>query len=174
MKNYFAIGKLVATFGFRGEMIMKQNLGKKTSLKGLESIFLEENKDQFIPYFIQSTKIKNDDEIYITIEGYDTKEKAAKLLQKQVWMSASDFEKFSGKSAPISFLGYRVINNGKELGEIHEVIEQPHQMLCNINIAGKEVLIPLHEETLRRIDKKKRTIEVELPEGLLEVFGVQD
>jgi 16S rRNA processing protein RimM len=44
MDNYFKIGKLAATFGLEGQLVLEHNLGKKTSLKGLENIFLEENK----------------------------------------------------------------------------------------------------------------------------------
>jgi 16S rRNA processing protein RimM len=56
------------------------------------------------------------------------------------------------------------------LGKILEVIEQPHQLLCRIEVQGKEALIPLHEETILKIDKKKQQVIVELPEGLLEIY----
>jgi len=56
------------------------------------------------------------------------------------------------------------------LGKILEVIEQPHQVLCRIDLNGKEALIPLHEETIVKIDKKKSQVVVELPEGLLEIY----
>jgi len=50
------------------------------------------------------------------------------------------------------------------------VIEQPHQLICRINLNNKEALIPLHEETIKKIDKKKKEVLVELPEGLLDVY----
>ena len=56
------------------------------------------------------------------------------------------------------------------LGTILEVIEQPHQLLCRIDIEGKEVLIPLHEDTIQKIDRKARQVVVVLPEGLLDVY----
>jgi 16S rRNA processing protein RimM len=37
-------------------------------------------------------------------------------------------------------------------------------------LAGKEALVPLHEQTLRRVDAKRREVHVELPEGLLDVY----
>jgi 16S rRNA processing protein RimM len=51
-----------------------------------------------------------------------------------------------------------------------EVIEQPHQVLCRIDLGGKEALIPMHEQTLRRVDQRKREVHVELPDGLLDVY----
>jgi 16S rRNA processing protein RimM len=168
MNQYFKIGKLAATFGVQGQLVLEHSLGKKTSLKGLEIIFIEEKKDTFLPYFITATKIKNDKEIYISLEGIQTKEGAH--FKKEVWLSEIDFKKFAAGAAPISLLGFMIINNEVELGEVLEVIEQPHQVLCSILIDGKEALIPIHEDSLEKIDKKSRKLYVNLPDGLLEIY----
>jgi len=49
MNQYRNIGKLVASFGLKGELILHHHLGKKTSLKGLEVIYLEEKKKEMLP-----------------------------------------------------------------------------------------------------------------------------
>ena len=149
--------------------MLQHHLGKKTSLKSLETVFIEENKSEMLPYFIEHAKIKSGTEIFLKLEGVDAKESAQKLLQKELWLTEEDFLKHAGKSAPISFVGFHLIDNGDDLGEIAEVIEQPHQILCKIYIGGKEALIPIHEETLENIDKKKRELHVVLPDGLLDV-----
>lgn len=170
MVNYLSVGKIAATYGFSGEVILKHHLGKKTSLKGLETIFVEKQKDEMLPYFLQSVKIKSADELYVKIEGIDTKEAARILLQKQVWLPEEDFHRYAGKSAPVSLLGFHIISDNEDLGEILEVIEQPHQLLCRIDLEGKEALIPVHEETLKKIDKKNRKVLLDLPDGLLDIF----
>lgn len=170
MTEYFKIGKLVSAFGLKGELILKHHLGKKTSLKGLQAIFVEERKESFIPWFIESAKIKSNDEIYLKLADVNVREQATKLTQKEVWIPEPDFKKFSAKSSPINLLGYDVVEEGKVLGKILEVIEQPHQLLCRIDIEGKEVLIPLNENTIRKVDKKALQVIVELPEGLLEIY----
>ena len=170
MTEYFKIGKLVSAFGLKGELILKHHLGKKTSLKGLQAIFIEERKESFIPWFIESTKIKSEDEVYLKIVDVNVREQAIKLTQKEVWIPEADFKKLSAKSSPINLLGYDVVEDGKVLGKILEVIEQPHQLLCRIDIEGKEVLIPLNENTIRKVDKKALQVIVELPEGLLEIY----
>jgi 16S rRNA processing protein RimM len=170
MNNYRNIGKIVAAYGLKGDLILLHQLGKKTSLKGLEIIFLEEKNAEMLPYFIEVVKIKNEKELYIKLEGVNTKEMAGKLLQKEVWLTEEEFEKYAGKSAPISLVGYRLVNEGDDLGEILEVIEQAHQVLCRIELQGKEVLIPLHEKTLQKVDRKKKQVFVILPAGLLDVY----
>jgi 16S rRNA processing protein RimM len=170
MTEYFKIGKLVTTFGLKGELVLKHNLGKKTALKGLTALFIEERKESFIPWFIESTKVKTEEEIYIKLEGINTREQAIKLAQKEVWLPEPDFKKFSARSSPINLLGFEIIEEDKSLGKILEVIEQPHQLLCRIEWNGKEALIPLHEETILKLDKKKHQVIVELPPGLLEIY----
>ena len=170
MTEYFKIGKLVGTFGLKGELVLKHSLGKKTSLKGLKAMFVEEPKDSFIPWFIESTKIKNEEEIYIKLEGINTREQAIKLTPKEVWVPEEEFKKFSAKSSPINLLGYDIIEGEQVLGKILEVIEQPHQILCRIELNNREVYIPLHQETIQKIDNKKQQVIVLLPPGLLEIY----
>ena len=170
MTEYFKIGKFVSVFGLKGELILKHNLGKKTSLKGLQAIFIEDRKDTFLPWFIESTKIKSAEEIYIQLQDVITREAATKLAQKEVWLAEADFKKFAAQSAPINLLGFAIIENKKVLGTILEVIEQPHQLLCRIEINNKEVLIPLNEDTIQKIDKKQKQVIVQLPEGLLAIY----
>jgi len=92
-------------------------------------------------------------------------------MQKRIWLTQEDFNKYASKSAPIMLLGFHIINGQDDLGEILEVIEQPHQVLCRIDINGKEALIPVHEDFLQKIDKKKKQVHVELPDGLLDIYS---
>ena len=170
MTEYFKIGKFVGTFGLKGELVLKHNLGKKTSLRGLKAIFIEERKESFIPWFIESSKIKNEEETYLKLEGINIKEQAIKLVQKEVWLPETEFKKFSAKASPINLLGYDIVEGEQVLGKILEVIEQPHQVLCKIEFNTKEAYIPLHEETIKKIDKKKQQVIVVLPPGLLEIY----
>lgn len=170
MAQYFKIGKLVASFGLKGELVLQHSLGKKSSFKGLEAIFLEETTDNFMPYFIEKTSIKNDKETYIKLEGIDVPEAARKLTPKEVWLQEADFQKYTHKAAPIALLGFEIIDGATPLGQIIEVIEQPHQILCTIIYKGKEALIPVHQESLKKMDTKNKKIFVQLPQGLLEIF----
>ena len=170
MAGYLSIGKIVAVHGLKGELLLKHELGKKTSLKGLQAVFIEDKKDSFIPWFIESTTIKSEEEIYLKLEGVNNREAAAKLTQKKIWLPEADFKKYASKSSPAGLLGYTIIDQGQSLGQILEVIEQPHQLLCRLEVQGKEVLIPLHEDSLEKVDHRKKQVVVELPEGLLDIY----
>ncbi len=171
MKDYIHIGKLVAVFGVKGELILKHSLGKKSNLKEATAIFVEETKGSYIPYFVETAKAKDEEETFIKLEGVDSKEAAARFTAKPVWLLDADFRKLAGKDAPISLLGYEVITDEDEnLGPIEEVIEQPHQVLLRVTLEGNEALIPLHAETLDKIDRVAQKVYVTLPDGLLDIY----
>jgi len=170
MSKYFKIGKFAASHGLNGDLVLVHNLGKKTLLKGLTTVFIEQTKDNFIPYFIEKVSIKNDSEVFIKLEGISTKEIARKLTPKEVWLTDKDFAAHAAKAAPIALLGFNLIDGNTDLGEIIEVIEQPHQVLCTVMYKGKEALIPVHGENLRKMDSKNKKVYVDVPEGLLEIY----
>lgn len=170
MDQYFSIGHFAATFRLEGELILEHNLGKKTDFKGVQAVFIEEGKNRFLPYFIENGKSKTDTESCLKLDGVSTKEKAQLLCSKKVWLRDEDFRRLAGKTAPISLIGYTLLDKENSVGVIEEVIEQPHQILCRLVINEKEVLIPLNESTIQKINHPKKQVHTNLPEGLLEIY----
>ncbi|MDE1191497.1 MAG: hypothetical protein PW786_05105 [Arachidicoccus sp.] len=87
-----------------------------------------------------------------------------------MWLTKEDFHKIADANAPVSLIDYLVYDEKAPLGKVEEVIEQPHQILLKIFFQNKEVLIPLHEETLNSIDRKNKKIYLTLPDGLLDIY----
>lgn len=170
LSQHIHIGKLVATHGLQGEVVMKHSLGKKTQFKKGDVVFVEIRKAELLPYFTESCTAKNDSESIILFEGVATKEAAAKLLQKKTWLTKTDFDARVSKSAPVNLIDFLVVNEGEQLGAVEAVIEQPQQVLLQLTVQGKEVLVPINESTLKKIDRKKKEVHVTLPHGLLDVY----
>jgi len=164
------IGKIAATFGVKGELILLHVLGKKTTFKKGDVLFIEFTKNAPLPFFIEAAKARTAEETLVLLEGTNSKEAVHKFIGKKVWLKEADFKKFAAKQSAIALLGMMVVDNGKPLAVIEEIIEQPHQLLIRITLQGKEVLIPLHEETIIKNDKKNNELHVALPDGLLDVY----
>jgi 16S rRNA processing protein RimM len=168
--SYRNIGKIVSAFGLKGEMIVRHHLGKKILVSRIKVVFLEHKKDELLPYFIESIRKKGNDELYIKLEGIDSREAVSGLLRRDLWLKEEEIQVHTNKSNPIGWVGYSVVDQGRDLGSIVEVIEQPHQVLCRLEIDTKEVLIPINEQTLVKIDHQSRSLMLNLPDGLLEVY----
>lgn len=172
--KHIKIGKIVATFGVAGDVIIIHSLGKKTTFKNVEVLFVEQTKNSLLPYFIVNAKAKNEEETNILFDALKTKEAAKILVGKNVWLLQDDFKKVADKNAPIALLGYTVFDNDVEVGIVDEVIEQPHQILLTVNYKNQQAYLPLHQESLLEIDHKKSSIYLDLPEGLLDIYANED
>lgn len=169
MSQYFKIGKLAASHGLLGDLILQHHLGKKTALKGLEVIYIQDTTNNFIPYFIEKATARSATETLLKLEDINDKESARLLTPKEVWLEEKDFNKYAKKSTPIALLGFTLYDKNTPLGEIIEVIELPHQILCSVSFNNKEILIPIHEDNLISVDNKKKIVAVDVPEGLLDI-----
>ena len=168
--SYRNIGKIVSAFGLKGDVIVQHHLGKQIALAKIKIIFLEQKKDEMLPYFVQSIRKKAEKDFYLKLDGIDTKEIATKFIRRDVWLKEEEIQTHTLKTNPIAWVGFRVLDQGKDLGPILEVIEQPHQVLCRLEIDTKEVLIPINEQTLINVNHKTKSIHLTLPDGLLEVY----
>lgn len=168
--QYEHIGKIIAVSGLNGDIILHHFLGKKTTFKNVLAIFLEMQPNSFLPFFIENGKSQSIDRTILKLDEINSKEAAKVFLQKKVFLMPADFEKNVAEKAPVSLNGYNVIHEKKILGKIENIIEYPQQVLLSVNSNGKEILIPLHEKTLIKIDRQKKEIIVQLPEGLLDIF----
>lgn len=170
MTRYCNIGKIVAAFGVKGQVLLEHSLGAQGKIKEIKIFFLEVKPGEFLPYFVESVTPRMEGELLVKFEGLESKEAARVILKKQVWLPEEDFHKYAAASAPIGLLGFQIIDQKKPIGEILEVIEQPHQILCKVMWKGKDALIPLHEDFLEKIDPKKKIVYVHLPEGLMDIY----
>ena len=171
--EYIQIGKLVATHGIKGDLVLEHVLGDRLKSGGtsqIKALFIEPVKGSYIPYFVEKITSKNGGEWLVKLEDIETKEAAKLLTRKNVWLDRKVFDSLVDGFQPVALVGYTVIDKGKALSEVEEVIEQPHQILLKITYKEKEVLIPLHSETLKQVDQKGRKVYVELPDGLLEIY----
>lgn len=171
MPEYFNTGKIVATFGLHGEIILLHKTGQADAFKDIRTVFIEEKQHSFIPYFIESNRIRNQEEVYLKLEGIQTKEGAAKLLRKQVYLDEDNFRKIVSPDSVLFYLGFKVADKAAGIiGRVAEVVELPAQFLLKVHQNDTELLIPLNSNTLQQIDKNNKIIHVILPDGLLDVY----
>jgi 16S rRNA processing protein RimM len=168
--NYRNIGKIVSALGLKGEMVIVHHLGKTISVSKIKVIFLELKKDEMLPYFVEQIRKKGADEFCVKLEGVDNREAALKLIRRDAWLKEEEMDLHTPKNNPITWIGYQIIDQGRFLGPVLEVIEQPHQVICRLEIDSKEVLIPINEQTLKKVDHKNRSLLLTLPDGLLDVY----
>lgn len=163
------IGKIAATHGLQGDVVLTHILGKKGWLHKNDVLFLELNKESFIPFFVMNIKAEREDEYVLKLEDIETVEEAKKLIGKKVYAEETVLEKQKVDS-PLLWIGFNLIDKQKgEIGKINDVMQTAHQWLASVNYNGKEVLIPLIQEMILDLNVRNKYIRMELPDGLLEI-----
>ena len=124
-----------------------------------------------VPFFMDEYRFKSNETALVKFCDIDTTEKAANLTGCEVFLPRSINEGNSELTfSEIS--GFKLIDdNTKEpIGTINHIDDSTVNILFDVtDNTGHNVLIPAAEEFIKEIDKKNKTIYVQLPEGLLDL-----
>jgi 16S rRNA processing protein RimM len=168
-KFHILLGKISRINGYDGSVIVKLEKSFLDSIPEMESVFLEISGKP-VPFFISSSDYSGGDLLKLRFDGYDTYEKVSEFNGCRIFLTTINEETLPADK-PENIIGFKVLVKNKELiGTIKEIIKNPgHDLLKIISPGEKEVLIPFHEDFIRGFDVKKKTIQVELPEGLTDI-----
>jgi 16S rRNA processing protein RimM len=163
------LGRITRLHGFEGTVTIKLEKSFFENIPEMESVFLEiEGKP--VPFFISMSENPGADILWLRFEGYETIEKARGFVGSRVYLSAGE-EGIIIKDDLRDLCGFIVqLSDKSQVGTIADVSENPGQWLLNVRTKeGKDILIPLHEDLILGIDRRKKIIKMDLPEGLTDV-----
>ncbi len=164
------IGKIVATHGVNGAVIMTHIAGNRTWLKKGNALMVEVQKGSMIPYFVAQLRATNDEEFILNFEDMTNPQAAKRLVGKPVYADEKLLESLARES-PLLWIGYNVMDaHYGNLGTLEDVMQTGKQWIGKIEYKGNEVLLPLVDATLEGIDLKNKVLKTRMPEGLLEVY----
>ena len=61
-------------------------------------------------------------------------------------------------------------NQHGNIGKVEYVLDLPQQSLMQIVFGEKEILIPIVDEIVLKVDRRKKEIHILAPEGLIEIY----
>ena len=50
------------------------------------------------------------------------------------------------------------------------MLEYPTQAVIQVMHDGKEILIPIHDDIIQKVNKKAKTLNINAPEGLIDMY----
>ena len=124
-----------------------------------------------LPYFISSKDINSNSQAIILLEDIDSKEKAQKLQGKELLAKEDDLTEILDGNEFDDIVTYEILDkNYGKIGKINEIVEMPFQIMAKVTYKEKPILIPLNDDFITLINDKKKTVEMQLPNGFLEIF----
>ena len=167
----FQLGYIAKLHGFKGEVSLFLDVTNPEDYASLDALFIELN-GQLTPFFIASIKLKNKGFAAVKLEGVDNEQDARLLLRKSVYLPAEILPKLSGTHFyDHEVVGFEVVDTVfGSVGELITVVDLAANPLLQIQNGEKEVLIPLIDGLVEKVDRKNKRLHIKAPEGLIELY----
>ncbi|MEN4759253.1 MULTISPECIES: ribosome maturation factor RimM [unclassified Chryseobacterium] len=171
-EDCYLLGKITRRHGLAGNVILKLDTDQPELYNKLESIFVEIN-GLLVPFFIAKSAWSKLDALNIAFKN-SSEALVDQSLGKNVYLPLTSLPKLTGKQFYYhEIIGFEILDeNDNNCGVIRSVNDQTAQVYFITNLDGKEVVIPMIKDWIIEVDREERTIKMQLPEGLIDVFLV--
>lgn len=165
--GYFKLGMVLRPYSYRGEVIIRCEVGSPADYAGLERFFVEHG-DDLVPYFITNLQARPKNEWRVSLEDVSAEQAARALSGKAVFLPEAEM-------AHEADLGPELIGFQLEdaklgvLGEVSDYLDIPGNPQLEVHRSPEPFLVPLVPAFIEQIDVQERTIYCRLPEGLLDL-----
>ena len=165
-EEVYKIGKLGKTHGVKGEIsfLFDDDVFDRTDADYL----ILDIDGILVPLFIEEYRFKTDSNALMKFDGIDSQERARELTGCDVYFKRDQSDEDSEHISWAEIIGYKLTDaeTGADIGTIAAVDDSTINILFELE-DGK--LIPASEELITNVDTKKHQIEINLPEGILEL-----
>lgn len=170
IEEAFYIGYITKTKGLKGEVQLYFEYNEP-ELLNLDVLFAEIS-GKMVPFFTATYKLHTNSTGNFYFDDIDHIDKAQQLVKKKIYLPLDKMPDRSEDEFHYNDLKGFIVSDEThgELGEIIEVNEYPQQFVATLLYQNKEVLFPLNDDMIVEIDEEERTITVDLPEGLLDLY----
>ena len=170
-EDCFYLGKIAKKFSFKGEVLLYLDTDEPELYENMESVFVEFNKN-LVPFFIKNSSLHKNDFLRVEFEDVDSEEEADSIMNCEVYLPLSMLPKLTGNQ----FYYHEVIGfeiEDKRLGVFGKIVsinDSSAQPLFEVINGNVEILIPMIDQFLVKIDRDNKKVLMDLPEGLVEMY----
>ncbi len=172
IKDCYYLGFISKTFGYKGEVVCYLDVDDPEYYEKLESVFIH-LEGKLVPFFIEKITFRpSGNEAVIAFEHVDTEEKALHLCGNEMYLPLEMLPPLSGKQFYFhEITGFEVIDAEKGVvGIVEKVLELPGNPVMQLKKGNKEVLVPASDAIIEKVDRKKKEIYIQAPEGLIDLY----
>lgn len=170
-EDCFYLGKIAKKFSFKGEVLIYLDTDEPELYEDMESVFVDFNKN-LIPFFIVNSNLHKNDFLRVKFEDVDNEAAADEIIGREVYLPISMLPKLEGNK----FYFHEVIGFDIEdkrlgvFGKIVSVNDSSAQPLFEVVNGTVEILVPMIDQFLVKIDRENKKVIMDLPEGLVEMY----
>ncbi|WP_178990690.1 ribosome maturation factor RimM [Winogradskyella schleiferi] len=167
----FYLGKIVKKYSFKGELLAKLDTDEPDLYDGLDAIFID-LRGNLVPFFIESSQLHKSNLLRLKFEDVNTEADADALIKTELYLPLDLLPKLDGNKFYFhEVIGFTIKDkNYGKVGVLKGINDSTAQALFEIDRNGIEILIPMNDEFIVKVDRKNKTIEVDTPEGLIDLY----
>ncbi len=170
-KNHFLLGYLKKTHGLKGHLSLFMDVDDPSVYAEIDALFIRV-KNNLVPYLIESIRFEKNNVFTIKLQDVDHVNDASKFTNSECYLPIELLPKLEGNKFYYHEInGFEVIDtNHGSLGKVDKVLDFPHQAIIQTTKNDKEVLIPISDDIIKKLDRESKQIHVETPEGLVDIY----
>jgi 16S rRNA processing protein RimM len=170
-EDCFYLGKIVSRHGYKGDLLIKLDTDDPREYENLESVFVFLGNN-LVPFFISKSRLHKSNLLRVTFEDVGTGDAVSRLLGAELYLPLDQLPELTGNQFYYhEVIGFRLEDETHgDAGVIQAVNDMAAQALFIAEKDGKQVLIPVSDDFITRVDRKTRTIHIRTPEGLLDLY----
>lgn len=170
-ENCFYLGKIVKKYSFKGELLAKLDTDEPELYEHLDAIFID-LRGNLIPFLIESSQLHKSDLLRLRLEDVDNESDADALLKSDLYLPLELLPQLNGNKFYFhEVIGFKI--RDEKFGEVGTIIginDSTAQALFEVDRNGVEILIPMNDEFIVKVDRAQKTIMVNTPDGLIELY----
>lgn len=168
-EDCFYLGRVTKPWGVKGQLQLFLDVDTPDDYAALDSAFVE-LKGQLVPCFFRVDQL-NGNRAIVTLEDA-TPVQAQALVGHELYLPLDLLPKLEGNRFYFHEVeGFRVVDSEHgDIGVLQHVIEYPAQPLFQIDKNGTEILVPVIDQIIDKVDRKLKTIFITAPNGLIELY----
>lgn len=167
----FYLGKIVSKYSFKGEVLVKLDTDDPETYENMESVFVSLGNN-LIPFFIDKCRLHKSTLLRVDFEEVKTESDADRIMGSRLYLPLAMLPKLSGnKFYYHEIIGFTVHDDVHgNIGAITGINDSTSQALFEIQKDDKQLLIPVRDEIITKLDKENKIIYVTTPEGLVDLY----
>ncbi len=170
-EDCFYLGKIVSKFSYKGEVLVKLDTDEPEIYENMESVFVS-LRNNLVPFFIKKCSLHKSSLLRIRFEEVSNEDDADKVMGAELYLPLKFLPKLTGNR----FYYHEVIGFSMEdsvhghIGTIKSVNDTTSQALFEVEKKDKQLLIPINDEIVTKVDRENKIIYVTTPEGLVDLY----
>ena len=149
-------GKIVNTFGIKGELKVLMSSSNFSLLKPLDDFFI----DGFDEIFKCERISNNGKFVKIKIFGFDDINLVEIFKNHDIVINCEQKELKDNQFLTADLIGAKLVDGKKEIAEVKDVQNFGATDILILNVSGKEMQVPFVDEYIGDVDIKTKTINI--------------